>query len=293
VDSAEHYINTSISAIYEPGSVLKPLTLAAAMESNVIRASDTYDDRGYIVVGGRRILNSDRRSHGVCTMGDILSKSLNVGAAHVAVQLGPTRYYEMMRRFGLGEITGIDLAYEAAGIMRVPGDSDWHMSDLGANSYGQGISLTPIQVVSAYTALANDGQLMQPHVVSSIRSGGASTVVDPIPLRQVISEDVADTITQMLVEAIEKGIKLAIVPGYRFAGKSGTAGIPDQEGYQAEDIIASFVGYGPVPNPRFVILVKFDRPREGYWGMEVAAPEFRKVAQFLLDYYGIPPSQSL
>ena len=292
VASAEHYINTSVSSIYEPGSVLKPLTLAAALEAKVIRPTDTYDDRAYIVVGGRRILNSDRRAHGLSTMGEILSKSLNVGAAHVATQLGPTRYYEMMRRFGLGEPTGIDLAVEAVGIMRVPGDSAWHMSDLGANSYGQGISLTPIQIASAYVALANEGTLMRPYMVSEFRSAKTTKAVQPFALRRVISPETAQTITEMLAKAVEESIKPAIVPGYRFAGKSGTAGIPDQEGYQAEDIIASFVGYGPIPNPRFVVLVKFDKPREGYWGVEVAAPEFRKVAQYLVDYYGIPPSQT-
>ncbi|MBN1402053.1 MAG: penicillin-binding protein 2 [Anaerolineae bacterium] len=292
VESLEHFINTSVSALYEPGSVLKPLTLAAALEAKVIRATDTYDDRGEIIVGEQRIMNSDRRAHGLTTMTQILEKSLNVGAAHVATLLGPTRFYEMMRRFGLGEATGIDLALEVPGLMRVPGDSTWHMSDMGTNSFGQGISVTPIQVASAYVALANEGMLMRPYLVSAFRSAKGEQSVSPFPLRQAVSPEVAETVTAMLVEALEKGMQRAVVPGYRFAGKSGTAGIPDQEGYRTDDIIASFVGYGPMPDPRFVILVRFDRPREGYWGVEVAAPEFSKLATFLVDYYGIPPGAS-
>jgi cell division protein FtsI/penicillin-binding protein 2 len=207
----------------------------------------------------------------------------------VATLLGPTRYYEMMRRFGFGGLTGTDLSLEVMGIMRVPGDVDWHISDLGANSYGQGISVTPLQVATAYTALANDGYLMRPYVVSEIHQGDRVTERTPFQVRQVISPEVSQQITGMLLQAVEGSMHKAMVPGYRFAGKSGTAGIPDQEGYQSKDIIASFIGYGPIPDPRFVILVKFDKPKEGYWGLDVAAPEFSRMAQFLVNYYGIPP----
>jgi cell division protein FtsI/penicillin-binding protein 2 len=157
VDNNNQYVNTAVSAIYEPGSVFKPLTLAAALEARAIRPTDTYDDRGEIIVGQQRIQNSDRKAHGRMTMTELLAYSLNVGAAHVATLLGPTRFYEVIRRFGFSEITGVDLAYESPGIMRVPGEPFWHMSDLGTNSFGQGISVTPLQIVAAYGALANDG----------------------------------------------------------------------------------------------------------------------------------------
>jgi cell division protein FtsI/penicillin-binding protein 2 len=286
----ECFVNTGVSAIYEPGSVVKPLTLASALEMRVIRPDDVYDDRGEIRVGGRVILNSDRRAHGRTTMAQILEKSLNVGAAHVANMMGPTRYYEMMRRFGFGGLTGADLSLEVMGIMRVPGDATWHISDLGANSYGQGISVTPLQVAAAFVALANQGYMMRPYIVSEIHNGEQVTLRQPFRMRAVVSPEVSQQITQMMVQAVEGGMRKAIVPGYRFAGKSGTAGIPDQEGYQSKDIIASFVGYGPIPDPRFVILVKFDKPREGYWGLDVAAPEFSRMGQFLVNYYGIPPT---
>lgn len=290
VDTLDRYINTSMSAIHEPGSVFKPLTLAAALAERVIRPTDTYDDRGEIIVGQQRIWNSDRKAHGRTTMTELLGYSRNVGAAHVATILGSTRFYEMIRRFGFGETTGVDLAFEEEGIMRVPGDTDWHMSDLATNSFGQGISVTPLQVAAAYAAIANDGVLMRPYVVSEIRGDDTTEVKEPFRVRRVIPSDTAQEITRLMADAVELGMKEAVLTGYRLAGKSGTAGIPDQEGYQSRHIIASFVGFGPVPDPRFVILVKLDRPREGYWGVEVAAPEFRRMAKFLVDYYGIPPT---
>jgi cell division protein FtsI/penicillin-binding protein 2 len=290
--SIDIFINTAISAIYEPGSVFKVFTLAAALETRVIRPTDTYDDRGEIIVGGQTILNSDRKAHGRTTMTELLAYSRNVGAAHVASLLGPTRFYEVIRRFGFSEITGVDLAIEVPGIMRVPGSAYWHMSDLGTNSFGQGIAATPLQVAAAYAAIANGGVLMRPYIVSELRDGDTVTRRQPVRVRRVISAEAAEQITKLTADALQMGLEKATLPGYRLAGKSGTAEIAYREGYQPKDVVASFVGFGPLPNPRFVILVKYDKPREGYWGGEVAAPEFRKMAEFLLDYYGIPPTRS-
>jgi len=289
VASLEQYVNTSVSALYEPGSVFKPLTLAAAFEARAIRPTDSYDDRGEIIVGNQRIRNADREAHGPTTMTELLAYSRNVGAAHVAATLGPTRFYEIIRRFGFGEVTGIDLMHEVPGIMRVPGASAWHMSDLGTNSFGQGISVTPIQVVAAYGALANDGVLMRPYVVAGVHDGDRVDRREPFRVRRVISSEVARQLMEIMADATDLGMEQATVPGYRVAGKSGTAGIPDREGYENEDIIASYVGFGPVPDPRFVILVRLDKPQKGDWGIEVAAPAFAEMSEFLIDYYGIPP----
>lgn len=293
VKSADYYINSAISSVYEPGSVFKPLTLAAALEARVIRPTDTYDDRGEITVGQQRIMNSDRLPHGRTTMTELLAYSRNVGAAYVATLLGPARFYELIRRFGFGEITGVDLALESTGSMRVPGNPYWHMSDLGTNSFGQGIAVTPLQVVAAYGALANDGVLMRPYVVSQVREGTAVSRRAPFATRRVISSEVAQQITEMMANAVELGTDRTLLPGYRIAGKSGTSGIPDVGGYGGREVIASFIGFGPLPNPRFVILVKYDRPKEGYWGLDVAAPAFTKMGMFLVDYYGLPPTQSV
>ena len=289
VDTAEQYVNSAISWLYEPGSVFKVLTLAAALEARVIRPDDTYDDRGEIVVGYQTILNSDRKAHGTTTMTRLLAYSRNVGAAHVATLLGATEFYRTVRRLGFGEITGVDLAREENGIMRVPGEAVWHMSDLGTNSFGQGLAATPIQVATAFAAIANEGMLMRPYVVAEIREEGSVQVREPFRVRRVISSEAARQITTLMADAVELGMPQATLPGFRLAGKSGTSGIPDQEGYASTDIIASFAGFGPVPNPRFVILVKYEKPREGYWGVEVAAPAFREMADFLVDYYGIAP----
>jgi cell division protein FtsI/penicillin-binding protein 2 len=291
VSNATQYVNSSISAIYEPGSVFKPLTLAAAMDAGVIRRTDTYDDRGQIMVGEQRIMNSDRQAHGTTSMTELLAYSRNVGAAHVATILGPTRFYEVMRRFGFAEMTGVDLAAEVAGIMRVPGNARWHMSDLGTNSFGQGISTTPLQVAAAYAALANDGLLMRPYVVAEIHDDESVETRAPVRVRRVVSAEVAREITGMMAEAVDMGMQNAVLPGYRMAGKSGTSQIAAGQGYQEGTSIASFVGYGPLPDPRFVVLVKIDKPQNGYWGEEVAAPVYRKMCKFLVDYYGIPPTR--
>lgn len=290
VASIEEHRNRCIGAVYEPGSVLKSITLAAALEAQVIRATDTYDDRGSIVVGEQEIKNSDGKAHGITTMTQLLAYSRNVGAAYVASLLGPTRFYEMFKRFGFGEHTQVDLIGDERGLMRVPGDPYWHMSDLGRNAYGHGISVTPLQVAVAYGALANGGLMMKPYIVSEMRTPQGTVRTNPVPLRQVISADTAKQITQLLEEAVKLGMRQAMVPGYRIAGKSGTAEIPSQEGYEGKDVIASFVGYGPLPDPRFVVLVKFDRPREKQEGVEVAAPVFSRLFAFLMNYAGIPPA---
>jgi len=288
VESNTAYVNQAISAIYEPGSVLKPLTLAAALDARVIRPTDTYDDRGEISVGGLRIYNADLQAHGITTMTELLAYSRNVGAAYVASLLGSARFYETMRKFGFSEITGVDLWGEVPGIMRVPGNSTWHPSDLGANSYGQGLAATPLQVAAAYGALANGGILMRPYIVSEIRSQEGTEESNPFAVRRVISPASADQITAMMADAVEMGMQKAMVSGYRMAGKSGTAGI-GEEGYVGDDTIVSFVGYGPLPDPQFVILVKVDRPLSGQWGLDVAAPAFREMAEYLIDYYGLLP----
>ena len=194
-------------------------------------------------------------------------------------------------------MTGVDLDSEIAGILRVPGWPDWTLADLGAHSYGQGISVTPLQVACAYAAIANDGVLMRPYVAAEIRPAydyGAQSVdagvkvTRPFRVRRVLSEETAYQMHEIMADAMEIARAKAVVPGYRFAGKSGTAEVSN-EGEYTEDVVASFVGFGPLPEPRFVILVKIDRPEKGQYGMDIAAPQFGKMAQYLLDYYGVQP----
>jgi cell division protein FtsI/penicillin-binding protein 2 len=282
--------NNAISAIYEPGSVIKPLTVAAALDARVIHPDTTYDDQGAIVVGDQEIRNADGKAHGVTTMTEMLAYSLNVGAAHVASALGPARFYELFKRFGFSDPTGIDLAAEERGILRVPGQDTWHMSDLGRNSFGQGMSATPLQVAVAYGALANGGVIRRPHMVAAVREpSGLTSPLERDWGRQVISPEVAAQVTDMLVEAVRLGMQPALVPGYTIAGKSGTSQVVAGGEYQQGNYIGSFVGYGPATDPRFVILVKLDGLADGQWGVREAGPAFAEMFKYLMDYYGIPP----
>lgn len=283
--------NTAVSAIYEPGSVLKPITLAAALETRSVLPTDTYDDRGEMWVGGRRVANMGEMAYGELNWTQMLARSANVGAAHLAATMGPARFYEMLRRFGFGDVTGVDLPLEARGLMRVPHMDAWHMSDLATNSYGQGISTTPLQVAVAYGALANHGVMMRPYVVQEVRWPDQVQRREPTALRQVVRPEVADEVARMMADAVELGMEKAVIPGYRFAAKSGTAGVPRDGVYDQRLATPSFVGFGPLPEPRFVILVKLEEVEGEALGVEVAAPVFREMAMYLLDYYGVPSGQ--
>jgi cell division protein FtsI/penicillin-binding protein 2 len=284
--------NPAISETYEPGSVMKVLTVAAALEMRAITPDWTYNDTGGLDVGGIRVRNWDRAAHGVTDVTGLLVQSLNVGAATVALEMGADEFYTRMRAFGMGVPTRVDLPGEEAGIMRVPGDPDWSEANLATNSYGQGMAVTPLQMLTAINAIANDGLMMQPRVVSQIIDGDQVINSQPSALGRVISKETADLVTQMMVRVVEDegGAGLARVPGYTIAGKTGTAEIPSATGYEANASIVTFVGFFPADNPQVSVLVKLDRPRD-YWGSRVAAPVFSTLAKRLVILMGIPNDQ--
>ena len=177
--------NDLVSTPYEPGSVIKAMTVAAALQEGAIQPNSVYVDEGSIEIGGRAIYNADGRAYGRQSMTEMLAYSLNVGAATVASNLGPTSFYQTMRAFGFGEATGIDLASEAAGVMRVPSQAEWSMADFGRNAFGQGFSATPIQVATAFATLANDGMRMRPYLVAEVRGAYRTEVTQPQPVKQV------------------------------------------------------------------------------------------------------------
>jgi cell division protein FtsI/penicillin-binding protein 2 len=285
-------VNPSIGFQYEPGSVFKIITMAAALDSGTVTPDTTYLDQGYIEVGGVGTWNWDRQPYGVQDMRGLMTRSLNVGAVWLALQMGPDTFYQYVRSFGFGEPTGIDLEGEARGRIRTVGDLDWHDSDLGTNSYGQGLAVTPIQMISAVAAVANEGQLMVPHVVSrQLLPDGTVRVHQPVVRGQPISPQTAADLTEMLTHVVEEGAQRAQVPGYRVAGKTGTAEIPVPGGYDPEATIASFVGFGPVPDPELVILVRLDRPRTSRWGSQTATVIFSRLAARLFPMLGIPAGQ--
>jgi len=285
----ELLINPAVSDVYEPGSVFKVVTMAAALDSGTVGRYGTYYDQGQIFVGGHLIMNWDRDAWGTISMTELLKYSLNVGAATLSTSLGAEGFYDYVERFGFGQLTGIDLPYESKGIMRVPGDGNWREGDLGTNSFGQGIAVTPLQMITAAAAVANDGLLPTPYVAQRIEQNGQIIKeFHPQPGRTVISPRVAKDLTEMLVESMAGKQNLSI-PGYAIAGKTGTAQIPVAGGYHPVDTIGCFVGYAPADDPQFIILVKMDRPRESPWGTVVAVPVFRRIAEKLFVYLGIPP----
>ncbi|MBN1429308.1 MAG: penicillin-binding protein 2 [Anaerolineae bacterium] len=287
---AELFDNAAISKQYEPGSVVKVLTMAIALDDDAVQPESTYEDTDVLEVGGIKIYNWDRQGHGVTSMTDLLGMSLNIGAAKLSIAVGPLDFYEGLDAFGLGKLTYIDLQSEVKGSVRRPGQSNWYESDLATNAFGQGMAVTPIQLMAAISAVANNGVIMPPHVVASqVNTDGTEMAFDAKPLSRAISEQTARDLSAMLAEALAREASKALVPGYTVAGKTGTAEIPIPGGYDPEATITSFVGFGPVDDPRFVVLIKLDRPTTSQWGADTAAPAFSTLVRRLVVLMEIPP----
>jgi cell division protein FtsI/penicillin-binding protein 2 len=281
----------AVSKQYEPGSVFKILPVAAALDASIVTPETVYEDRGWIEVGGQAIWNATRKAYGQQSVTDILVKSLNVGAAWLNTQMGPDIFYRYVRDFGIGQATQIDLAGEVSGQLWLPDDIEhWHPSNLGTNAFGQGVAVTPLQMLTAVATVANDGARLRPHMVERrIASDGSVSLFQPVLEKRVISVGTARTLTEMLVQVVEEGATLAQVEGYRVAGKTGTAQIPIPGGYATEGTIATFIGFGPVPDPQLIVLVKLDRPKSAPWASQTAAPTFQRVMSRLFTVWGIAP----
>ncbi|MDD5469768.1 MAG: penicillin-binding protein 2 [Candidatus Peribacteraceae bacterium] len=289
------YLNNAIQGIYEPGSVFKSVTMAIALDQGEVVPTDVYDDTGPVEVDEYTIKNALNAYYGKVTMTNCLEFSINTCMTNVSSKLGKKLFHRMIERFGFGAITGIELEDELPGAMQ-PWRT-WSNALLATASYGQGISSTPLQVITAYTPLANRGKLMRPMIVDRIiQSDGTVTVMEPRVVDQVIRPETAETITAMLTSSVNVGFaKVAKVPGYRIAGKTGTSQIAGPGGkYETGtgSTIATFAGYAPIEDPKFLILVKFDRPRKDEYGSKTAGPVFQKMAAFLFKYYGIPPDET-
>lgn len=285
------FLNPSVSEQYEPGSVFKIITMAAGLDAGEVGPEGTIYDGGSIEVGGRFIYNWDRQGHGQVDMTDVLAKSLNVGVAQIAVALGKDRFYTYVKRFGFGKLAEIDLGNEGPGTLKTPKDVSWHESDLGTNSFGQGIAVTPVQIAAAVSAVANEGLLMKPYIVQQIIDGEEMKEIKATVVRRAVSEETAEKLTTMLVEALERSESPALVPGYKVAGKTGTAEIPVPGGYHPTLTLTSFAGYLPADDPEVTILVIIDRPATSRWGAETAAPTFKRIAEQLVVLLNIPPDE--
>lgn len=294
VEDPRYFTNLAVTGNYEPGSVFKAITMAASINEGKITADTTYTDLGFLEIDGYKIKNSDGKAHGVQTMEQALDESLNTGAIWAKDQIGNSKFYEYLRNFGFGVQTGIELP-----------ETKGNLEGLKANiaveyataSFGQGITVTPIQLIQAYTALANKGEMMKPYLVQTkIYEDGTVSQTKPVKVRDVVSSRTANIVSAMLVSVIENGHgKKAGVPGYYLAGKTGTAQVPkkDGKGYEENNNIGSFVGYGPVEDPQFVMMVRIDHPRDVQYAESTAAPAWGKLAQFILNYLHVPPTRTV
>jgi cell division protein FtsI/penicillin-binding protein 2 len=281
--------NRSIGMAYEAGSVVKILTMAAALDTGTVTPETTYIDTGSITVGGITIQNWNRQPWGQRNMIECLQHSLNVCLAWVATQMGSPNFYSYMDRFGLGHRTGVDLADEAMGRLKVPGDSDWYPVDLGTNAFGQGVTVTPLQMMMAASAIANEGQMVTPHVLYAMLRDGHQYNVPSQYAGSPIKAETARTLNEMLAVSLQNESASALLPGYRLAGKTGTAQIPTPLGYDPNHTNVSFIGWGPVDDPRFMIYVWLQEPTTSIWSSETAAPVFSQVAEQTVIALNIPP----
>ncbi|MBN2117899.1 MAG: penicillin-binding protein 2 [Anaerolineales bacterium] len=287
-DNGSQY-NRAIGMAYEPGSVFKVLTMAAALDVGTVRPETTFIDTGSIQVGGITIQNWNRESWGQQNMVGCLQHSLNVCLAWISSEMGVQSFYSYMERFGLGHATGIDLAGEAIGRLKVPGDGDWYPVDLGTNAFGQGVSVTPLQMLTAVSAIANDGRMVTPHMLYAMLRDGHQYNVPSQYAGSPISAETAHTLNDMLAISLEQESSLALLPGYRLAGKTGTAQIPTDYGYDVSRTNVSFVGWGPVDDPQFMVYIWLQTPTTSIWSSETAAPVFSQVAEQTVIVLNIPP----
>jgi len=282
--------NDATERIFEPGSIFKVITMAAALDSGKVTSEMTYTDVGKLNIDGWTIENYDGKAHGVQTMTQVLEKSLNTGAVFAQQQVGKEKFKEYVEKFDFGKITGIEL----------PGELSGNINNLNSNrdinyatvSFGQGIAVTPIQFLKAVSAIANQGIMLRPYLVEKkVFAGGEEEITQPQIKREVISPEAAAYLSAMLVSVVESGhAKMAQIPGYFIAGKTGTAQIPnlDIRGY-SDWTIHSFVGFFPAFAPQFIIFVKLDKPIGVRFAEGSAVPAFRELAQYIINYYEIPP----
>lgn len=300
VDDISVYNNPAIFDQYEPGSVFKAITMAAALDQGKVTPETTYVDKGQVMIKGwpKPIRNSDFDTfggHGVTTMVKVLEESLNTGAIFAMEEVGVKKFSEYVRAFGFGEKTGIELEGEGSGnISNIVGGKVKEV-DAATASFGQGITTTPLQMVMSYAAIANGGELLKPYIVKEIiKPDGQRIVTTPAPPQRVISERTASLLTGMLVNVVENGHSKGMqTPGYYIAGKTGTAQVASSvsKGYSGA-YNHTFIGYAPAENPTFVILTKINNPKDARFAESTAVPLARDITQFLLNHWQVKKDRS-
>ncbi len=297
VASIDQFNNPAIFDSYEPGSVFKPITMAAGLDAEAVLPTTTFEDIGSVKVGGWRkpLGNAEGKSYGVVDMTRVLEDSINTGMVFVMRKMGGESFVNYIKAFGFGTKTGIELETEVAGdVSSLDEDSEIYKATA---SFGQGITVTPLQIAAAYAAIANGGVLKTPYIVDEIRNADGSVEKHaPRDVRQVIAEKTARLLGAMLISVVEHGHgRRAGVPGYYIAGKTGTAQVAREGGigYDPDNTIGSFAGFGPAEAPKFAMVVRIDNPRDVVWAESTAAPLFGEIASFLMQYFEVAPSRSI
>lgn len=288
------FSNPLVESIYEMGSIIKPLTIAAGIDAGVITAASTYYDNGFVMINGKKISNFDGKERGVVNMQEVLSQSLNVGVAHVEKLLGNKRFAEYMYNFGVAEKTNIDLPNEAKNMTRsLEGNND---IDFATMSFGQGISFTPISTVRLLSTIANGGVLITPHVVKKINYKIGTSKEIPIVIgRRVIKRETAEEVARMMVWSVDNALangKMKLT-NYSVAAKTGTAQIANRStgGYSESEVLHSFVGFFPAYDPKFLIFLYTVNPKGVKYGSETLTGPFMNIVKFLVNYYDVPPDR--
>jgi len=284
-------MDRAISWTYEPGSTMKAITIAAAIDQHVVTPNTTYVDKGCTVIGGRQLCNALGKSYGTSTVTQILEHSANAGAVFVAQKLGAEQLRAYLEAFGFGKASGIDLSGEATGDVRPL--AEWYPVDLGTIAFGQGIAATPLQLAAAYAAIANGGTLYRPYAVAARRDADGEHRTAPVAVRRPITPETAATLRTMLTSTVDNGIANgASVAHFSIAGKTGTAQIPSDDGRYVDDsYISSFAGFAPANDPRFVAVIVIERPQSRLFGTVTAMSAFRNIAQDALRTMRIQPDR--
>lgn len=286
--------NPIVEGVYEMGSIIKPLTMAVGIDLGLVSATSTYYDAGFLFLNNKRISNYDNKGRGVVSMQEVLSQSLNTGAAYVALKAGNEKFSEYMKNFGVGTETGIDLPSEGRGLIKNL-DSKREI-EIATAAYGQGVAFTPIATARALSVLANGGTLITPHIVKKIEyQTGLTKKMSFAPGKQIIKKETSEEITRMLVTVVDKALRggTAKIPGYSIAAKTGTAQMTNEgtAGYAEGKYLHSFFGYFPAYNPKFLVFLFHIYPKNVRYASETLTDPFLDITKFLINYYQIPPDR--
>lgn len=294
VKDARVFSNPLVENVYEMGSIMKPLTMAVALDTGAETPDSTYDDTGTMTLSGKKISNFDGKARGIVPMQEILSQSLNVGVATIALKVGKDNFSKYFLNFGLGNKTGVDLPNEATGI--VGNLKTGRDVEIATAAYGQGLAISPINMTTALSVLANGGYVVRPHLVKEISySDGRVKKIDDVRKGPFLRKETTDDVTKMLVEVVDKSLlKGAIkIDRYSIAAKTGTAQIPDHVngGYYTDRYLHSFFGYLPASNPKYLIFLYQVYPKGAEYASATLTNPFDQMAKFLIDYYNIAPDR--